>query len=282
MSKPPWPHSGLVLGSTRDGIGTITLNRPEALNALNLHMARDFLEILRSFGGNQNVRAIVVRGAGKVFSAGGDIREMMGCIEKGADRAAYFRAPLTAFGEMVQELRSTPKPVLAAIHGAAAGVAFNLALACDLKLATETSRFTQAFIRIGLSPDGGGTWLLPRLVGMTRAAELALLPRELDARTAQEWGLINWTVPEDLFEERVEGIALQLAAGPAEAMGRAKAGLGHGPGHPGRGGAIGPDRQCRIAGFLRRPGGLSRKAGPGVLGVKRRIGGVQGTFLSLS
>jgi len=144
-------------------------------------------------------------------------------VRNGEDRAAYFRAPLSAFGEIVLALRQTPKPVLAAVHGAVAGVAFNLMLACDLKIATDRTRFTQAFVKIGLSPDGGGTWFLPRLVGYARACELALLPTELDAATAQEWGLINWVVPEEDFEARVKEIALRLASAPAAAVARAKA-----------------------------------------------------------
>lgn len=230
MSTSDTLQEGLVLASVDRCVGTLTLNRPDALNAFNLEMARDFMAALHSFECDEGVRVIVLRGMGKVFSAGGDIKEMLAAAQKGEDPAAYFRAPLTTFGEMVQALRSTGKPVLAAVHGAAAGVAFNVVLACDLKLATDTSRFTQAFIRLGLSPDGGGTWLLPRLVGMARASELALLPTELDATTALEWGLINWTVREDLFQERVAEIAARLAAGPAEAMRRAKTLLSRGSG----------------------------------------------------
>ena len=172
---------------------------------------------------DDTVRVVVIRGAGKVFSAGGDVREMLDDVRRGEDRAAYFRAPLAAFGEMVLAVRDTPKPMVAAVHGAVAGVAFNLMLACDLRIATETARFTQAFIKLGLSPDGGGTWFLPRLVGHARASELALLPTELDAATAREWGLVNWVVPEDDFEATVEETAAKLARGPAAAMARAKA-----------------------------------------------------------
>lgn len=198
-------------------------NRPAALNAFNLDLARQFLAVLAELERDDTVRAIVLRGRGKVFSSGGDIKEMLADVQEGEDRAAYFRAPLSAFGEIVVALRQTPKPVLAAVHGAVAGVAFNAMLACDLKMATDTTRFTQAFIKIGLSPDGGGTWFLPRLVGYARASELALLPTELNAATAREWGLINWVVPEEDFEARVKETATRLAKGPAVAMARAKA-----------------------------------------------------------
>ncbi len=220
---PTGTSDSLILSSVEDHVGTIILNRPDVLNAFNLALAGQFLATLDEFNRDDDVRAVVIRGTGKVFSAGGDIREMMGCVRNGEDRAAYFRAPLSAFGEIVLALRQTPKPVLAAVHGAVAGVAFNLMLACDLKIATDRTRFTQAFVKIGLSPDGGGTWFLPRLVGYARACELALLPTELDAATAQEWGLINWVVPEEDFEARVKEIALGLASAPAAAVARAKA-----------------------------------------------------------
>jgi 2-(1,2-epoxy-1,2-dihydrophenyl)acetyl-CoA isomerase len=215
--------NSLIIASGADGVGTITLNRPQALNAWNLDMAQQFLRAMAQLGRNDAVRAIVLRGNGKVFSAGGDVRAMLGDVRRGEDPAAYFRAPLAAFGEMVLAVRKVPKPVLAAVHGAVAGFAFNLMLGCDLKIATETTRFTQAFIKLGLSPDGGGTWFLPRLVGYARACELALLPTELDARTARDWGLINWVVAEEDFEEQVRNTAGRLARGPARAMAQAKA-----------------------------------------------------------
>jgi 2-(1,2-epoxy-1,2-dihydrophenyl)acetyl-CoA isomerase len=192
------------------------------LNAFSLDMAQQLLATLAELGSDDSVRAIVLRGAGRVFSAGGDITEMLENVRRGQDRAAYFRAPLTAFGRVSLALRENPKPVLAAVHGAVAGVAFNVMLACDLKIAAETTRFTQAFIKIGLSPDGGGTWFLPRLLGHTRASELTLLPTELDAATAKAWGLINWVVPDEAFDDRVDEIAGTLATGPAEALASAK------------------------------------------------------------
>jgi len=220
--RPNDTPNTLILSSIGDNVGEITLNRPEALNAFNLDLARQLIGALAEFSRDDSVRAIVLRGAGKVFSAGGDIREMLDDVRRGEDRAAYFRAPLLAFGETVLAVRKTRKPVLAAVHGAVAGFAFNLMLACDLKMASEATRFTQAFIKIGLSPDGGGTWFLPRLVGHARACELALLPTELDAATAREWGLINWVVPQEDFAHSVAGIAAQLARNPADAMGRTK------------------------------------------------------------
>jgi 2-(1,2-epoxy-1,2-dihydrophenyl)acetyl-CoA isomerase len=221
-------ESPLVLSNIEGSVGIVSLNRPESLNSFNLVLAEQFLEILGEFERDETVRVVVVRGEGKVFSAGGDIQEMLGYVREGKDRAAYFRAPLSAFGRMVMALRTIPKPVLAAVHGAVAGFAFNLMLACDLKLAEDRTRFTQAFIKVGLSPDGGGTWFLPRLVGYSRACELSMLPTEIDAATAREWGLINWIAPADQFEEKLQNLTQMLANSPREAVGRAKSLLNEG------------------------------------------------------
>ena len=212
----------LVYSNFENGVGYITLNRSENYNTFNLTLATEFLDIVNKFGKDRAVRAIVIKGNGKVFSAGGDIIEMLNDVQVGSDRAAYFRSPLTAFGKMNQSLREIPKPVLAAVHGSVAGVAFNLMLSCDLIVAEENTRFTQAFVRIGLSPDGGGTYFLPRLVGYARACELTMLPTVINAKKALDWGLINWIVSSDSFENEVIKIAERLAAGPTSAIGRTK------------------------------------------------------------
>lgn len=212
----------LIVSHVENSVGYITFNRTGDLNAFNLDVAEQFLQALDGFREDKAVRAVVVRGSGKVFSAGGDVKEMLDDVTEGGDRAAFFRAPLTTFNKMVMALRSVPKPVLAAVHGAVAGVAFNLMLACDLRMAAEGTRFTQAFIKIGLSPDGGGTWFLPRLVGHARACELAMLPTVIDAPTALEWGLINRIFPTDVFEEKVKEFAEELAMGPAPALAQTK------------------------------------------------------------
>jgi len=212
----------LILSRIESGVGYITLNRPKALNAFNLDLAREFLSVLADFERDPNVRAIALSGAGRVFSAGGDVKEMLSDVESGKDRAAYFRAPLAAFHRIVLSIRAVPKPVLAAVHGVVAGFAFNLMLACDLRIAREGTRFAQAFVKVGLSPDGGGTYFLPRLVGQARACELVMLPTELDAGKALEWGLVNWVVPANAFDAEVKKTAEMLASGPIDAIGRAK------------------------------------------------------------
>jgi len=215
-----------LLTSVEHGVGTITFNRPQQLNALNLEVAEGFRTTLDEWRENEGVRVVVLRGAGRVFSAGGDVQAMMEAVTRGEDRAAYFRGPLAAFNRMVLAVRDLPQPVVAAVHGAVAGVAFNLMLACDLRLAAEGTRFAQAFVKLGLSPDGGGTWLLPRLVGHARACELTMLPGEIDAERALAWGLVNWVVPMSDFEPKLAEVVGLLGRGPARALARTKVLLG--------------------------------------------------------
>ncbi|MFA6033461.1 MAG: enoyl-CoA hydratase-related protein [Myxococcota bacterium] len=212
----------LVL-SARDGaVGYVTLNRPSAMNAFNLPLALEFIKAVEDLDSDVATRVIVINGAGKVFSAGGDVREMHGNVLRG-DRAAYFREPLAAFNRMAMAARNARTPVIASVHGAAAGVAFNLVLSCDLRVAAEGTKFAQAFIGIGLSPDGGGTFVLPRLLGQARAAELTMLPGGIDAAKALEWGLVNRVVPAALLKEKTEELAREIARGPADALARTKA-----------------------------------------------------------
>lgn len=212
----------LILRTVEDRVGYLTLDRSDHLNAFNLELAEQFLEALQNCEQDQAVRAVVIRGAGKVFSVGGDVKQMLDYVEEGEDRAAYFRAPLSTFHRMVLSIRESPKPVLAAVHGAVAGVAFNVVLACDLRIAQAGTRFVEAFIKLGLSPDGGGSYFLPQLTGYARACELTMLPTEIDADTALAWGLINWVVPDEDFADKVTEIAKKLACAPSEAITRTK------------------------------------------------------------
>ena len=172
-------------------------------------------------------RQIVLHARDNLYISGGDIKEMFSDVESGNDKAAYFRKPLAAFNKMTLSIIKCPKPVLAAVHGAVAGVAFNLMLGCDIRVAVENTRFTQAFVKIGLSPDGGGTYFLPRLIGYARACELTMLPTELDAKKAFDWGLINKVVLLDDFEDEIKMISNKLANGPTGAIGRTKLLLNH-------------------------------------------------------
>ena len=212
----------LVLSNVENGVGYLTLNRPEAFNAMSLALAEQFLSAVEAMAGDDAVRAVVVRGEGRIFSAGGDIKQMLSDVEAG-DRAAYFREPLSAFNRMALALRELPKPVVTAVHGAVAGAAFNFMLAADIIIAREGTKFNQAFVSVGVSPDCGGTWHLPRLAGRARAAELTMLPTEVTAEVALEWGLINRVVAADAFDEEVRDIAEALAKGPSKALARTKA-----------------------------------------------------------
>jgi 2-(1,2-epoxy-1,2-dihydrophenyl)acetyl-CoA isomerase len=217
------PASAKLLTHAENGVGTIAFNRPQQLNALDLDVAEQFCATLGAWREDPAVRAIVIRGAGRVFSAGGDVQAMEEAIAPGADRAAYFRGPLATVNRMVLDVRALPKPVVAVVHGAVAGVAFNLMLACDLRLVAEGTRFTQAFVKLGLSPDGGGTFFLPRHLGHARACELAMLPTEIDAARALAWGLVNWVVPAEALEEKLAEVVGLLVRGPATALARTKA-----------------------------------------------------------
>ena len=191
------------------------------LNAFSLEMADLIRAHLEAFARDDDVRVVVIRGAGRVFSAGGDIKFMVSAV-RAKNEAAYFEEPLTSFHQVTMALRRLEKPVLAAVHGAVAGYSWNLVLACDMVLAMEGTRFSQAFVRLGLSPDGGGTFFLPRLIGYARACELAMLPDEIDAQGACDWGLVNWVVAPDEFETRLDEITGKLVRGPAGALGRVK------------------------------------------------------------
>jgi len=212
----------LVLSRIESGVGYVTLNRPSQLNAFNLKLADQFISILDSYADDEAVRAVVINGSGRGFSAGGDVKEMLADVVEGRHRAAFFHEPLAALHKLVGTVRTIPKPVLASVHGFVAGFAFNLMLSCDLVIAEERTRFSQSFANVGLSPDGGGTYILPRLVGYARACELVMLPTEIDARQALQWGLINWIVPKNDLDRETGALAKRLARGPTLAIGRAK------------------------------------------------------------
>ena len=213
----------LAAAEIQDRVGYLSFTDTERLNVFSIELADQCLSILDQFRENDDVRTIVIRGTGKIFSAGGDVKQMLRDVTEGDDRAAYFRQPLSTFNRLALRVMEVPKPVLAAVHGAVAGVAFNLMLACDLALAAEGTRFTQAFVRLGLSPDGGGTFFLPQIVGRARACELTMLPTEIDAATALRWGLVNRIVPAASFDQEVAAFAGRLAEGPAAALARTKA-----------------------------------------------------------
>lgn len=207
-----------------DSIARLTLSRPEALNALDKATGEELLDALESLRTDARVRVVVLTGAGRAFSAGGDIKEMG---QAGELPESFFEELLATLNRVVVALTEMPKPVIAAVNGIAAGLGFNLALACDIRIAARGAEFTQAFLRIGLIPDGGGTYHLPRIVGWARAMELILTARTVSSEEALRLGLVTTVVDETDFDETVDVMARQLAAAPTSAIGRVKQLLAH-------------------------------------------------------
>jgi 2-(1,2-epoxy-1,2-dihydrophenyl)acetyl-CoA isomerase len=202
-------------------VGVITLNRPESLNALTLEVGHEFKAAVTN-ARESAARAIVLTGAGRAFCAGGDLREMQKIAQQEGKVEAFFDEPLRALNESLLLIRQTPLPFIAAVNGPASGGGCNFALACDLVVAAESARFNQAFIRVGLSPDCGGTFILPRLVGWRRATELLMTGDVVTAQQALEMGMINEVVSDAELMPRVMAIAEKLANSPTSAIGRIK------------------------------------------------------------
>jgi len=204
-----------------DGVAVVTLNRPAALNALTVEMGQEFRSAVNE-ARERGARALVLTGAGRAFCAGGDLREMRQLAEKEGRAEAFFDEPLRVIHGCVRLIRETPLPFIAAVNGIATGGGCNFALACDIVVAAESAQFNQAFVRVGLTPDCGGTFILPRLVGWKRAAELLMTGDMVDARRAAEIGMINRVVADaDLMKEALN-LASRLAAAPTAALARIK------------------------------------------------------------
>jgi 2-(1,2-epoxy-1,2-dihydrophenyl)acetyl-CoA isomerase len=212
-----------VLLDFTDSVGTLTLNRPDKLNAFFGSMRDEIGEALEEMAGREDVRVVVITGRGRAFCAGADVGYMADLLERGA----YDEANLlvTAGRRVIRSIIEMPKPVIAALNGAAAGGGANMALACDLRIASDRAAIGQTFNRIGLAPDWGGTWLVPRLVGRARAAELFFLADMVDAEEAERIGLVNRVVPHADLENAVREVAQRLAAKPALALALAKEAL---------------------------------------------------------
>ncbi|GAB4194305.1 MAG: 2-(1,2-epoxy-1,2-dihydrophenyl)acetyl-CoA isomerase PaaG [Thalassobaculales bacterium] len=207
----------LVQVEREGGICRITLNRPEVMNALNRTLRRELTAALVE---GHRSRVIVLTGAGRGFCSGQDLNDASGLDEAG------FEAVLNGeYVPMIRAVTEAPVPVIAAVNGVAAGAGANLALACDLVIAAESAVFIQAFTRIGLIPDAGGTSFLPRRVGLQRAMGAALLGEPVPARQAADWGMIWEAVPDDRFAEVVAARATRLAQGPTGAYAALKQAL---------------------------------------------------------
>ncbi|OLC18073.1 MAG: hypothetical protein AUH29_00095 [Candidatus Rokubacteria bacterium 13_1_40CM_69_27] len=208
-----------TLLSERSGpIATITLNRPDARNALDVAMRRELVTALDEIEADPEARVVVLTGAGGHFCAGGDVKLMR-------DRrhtAAEGRARVALLNRLVLRLVDFPRPTIAMVDGFAVGAGCNLALCCDLVVASDRARFGEVFGKIGLVPDGGGTWLLPRLVGLARAKELIFTAEVIDAAEAHRLGLVNRIVPAAELDATTRALAERIAAGPPLALRLAK------------------------------------------------------------
>src|SRR5574340_1349307 len=206
---------------TRDGaVLTITMNRPEVLNAFNDVMLAELTEVIEAAAQDEAVRCVVLTGAGRAFGSGQDLHSFAGVRSSGAIGAVSDH--LKKYHRVVYAIREMPKPVIAAVRGVAAGISCNIALACDMRIASEDSRFIEAFARIGLVPDGGGGYFLPRLIGVGRAMEMAMLADEVTGAEAERIGLVNRCVAEAEFDAVVAAFARRLANGPTRAYGLIK------------------------------------------------------------
>jgi 2-(1,2-epoxy-1,2-dihydrophenyl)acetyl-CoA isomerase len=212
-----------VLMARSGGVTRLTLNRPDKLNAFTLTMHAELNAGLQAANADPQCRVVVLTGAGRAFSAGQDLAEVGGPTDASTPDAGSRLEK--AYNPLVKLITSLEKPVICAVNGIAAGAAANIALACDLVYAARSASFLQAFARIGLIPDAGGTWVLPRLVGAARARGLALLAEPLSAEKAEAWGLIWKAVDDDKLEAEVSAVAAKLAAAPTYALGLVKRAL---------------------------------------------------------
>ncbi|HTO11733.1 MAG TPA: enoyl-CoA hydratase [Candidatus Binatia bacterium] len=207
-----------LLESVKDGVATLTLNRPASLNAMSGAMLDAMLEALPRLAEDASVGVVIVTGAGRGFCAGGDVKAMAEGREFGGDTLEEKAQGLRAKMEVSRWLHEMPKPTIAMVRGAAAGAGLSLAMACDLRVASDTARFATAFARVGYSGDFGGSWFLTQLVGTAKARELYYTAEILDAPQALALGLVNRVVPDARLEEETQALAGRLARGPRVAL----------------------------------------------------------------
>lgn len=209
-----------ILYEIENSVLTITLNRPEKLNAMTPTLLCELKEAFEKANADSNVRTVVVTGAGRGFCAGADLGAASELIAKGD--FSYEDNLNATYNPLIMSMQQLAKPVIAAVNGVAAGAGMSLALACDIRIVAESASFTQAFVKIGLVPDSGSTWLLPRLVGMTKALELMLTGQKISAREALAIGMVNQVVPDADLNTTVKQMAQQFANAPTKAIGLIK------------------------------------------------------------
>lgn len=210
------PNSNYVVVTRDGGVATLTFNRPAAMNALDVPTASAFLAGCRSLAADPRVRAVVIRGEGRAFGSGGDLV----ALQQGAAEAVLTL--IDCMHDGIKLLSALDAPVIASVHGVVAGGSLSLALACDFAIAAEGTRFNLAYANVAASCDVAGSWSLPRMVGLRKAMEIALLSETLGAAEALQLGLVNRVVPADKLEAETQALAQRLAMGPTLAYGRMK------------------------------------------------------------
>lgn len=212
-----------VLYSAESGVATIKFNRPQALNAVTFDSLQELAAAFEKAGADEQVKAIILTGEGRGFCSGADLAQNMAKPPIDAEGKLDLGLPLELYYNLlVQKMRAMPKPIIAAVNGMAAGAGASFALMADLTIAARSAYFLQAFVNIGLIPDAGGTWLLPRSIGPQRAMGLAMLGEKLPAEKAKEWGLIWDVVDDEQLMATVNALAQKLASGPSVAIARIK------------------------------------------------------------
>jgi 2-(1,2-epoxy-1,2-dihydrophenyl)acetyl-CoA isomerase len=209
----------MLLFDVRNDVAHITLNRPEAANAIDIDLALDLMHASLECNADPNVRAILITGAGRFFCAGGDIKAF---AAQGDDLPRHMKEVTTYLHSAVSRFTRGNAPLIAAVNGAAAGAGMSLACSCDLVVAAESAPFTMAYTKAGLTPDGSSTYFLPRKVGLRRALELTLTNTVLTAQQAMEAGIVTRVVPDDQLIDEATKLAEQIASGPTMAFGRAR------------------------------------------------------------
>lgn len=208
-----------ILFDIYENVGYITLNRPEVGNSINPEMGTDLMDVMLRCSEDSAIRALVITGAGDMFCSGGDLKNF---ATYGKELPYRLKKLTTYFHTAISYLTKMDAPVIAAVNGYAAGAGMSLACACDIVVAAESARFTMAYTRVGLTPDGSSTYSLPRIVGLKRALELTLTNRVLSAQEALDWGIVTRVVPDAELLEQAHALSVQLAAGPTKALGTSK------------------------------------------------------------
>ena len=213
------------------GILTVTLNRPAVFNALNVPMLEELLQIFQQEAARPDVRCVILTGAGRGFCAGQDLEERRAFVEGTAEPPSLGESLRVRYNPLILAIRQLPKPVVGAVNGVAAGAGCSLALACDLRFSSDNATFVESFVKVGLGLDSGSSFMLPRLVGLARAFELAMLGERLNAATAEQYGLVNRVFPADQLLPETHALARKLTAAPSQALARIKRALNFGLSH---------------------------------------------------